>query len=130
MINEIFKEIEREREAQDKQHGGASHDENHSLKEWLAFIRKQLDMIFSPDPVSARKRLINIAALCVASIQAVSRKNFCESCKHWNMQGSDWGLCKKDDPHEEPVKDFVIDYVWPEMQWNESCDDYDEGMYD
>jgi len=82
MIN-IFHEIEKERDRQDQQWGGPEHDDAHSIYDFVRFIRKfclKIDNIFSVTNseqnirLVARKRFIKIAALAVAAIESIDRK--------------------------------------------------------
>ena len=95
----ILYEILQERVRQDKQWGGPHHDDQHTYKDWLGFIRKQLNEILShPGDKAAldeamkstfkdshtgrefsnlqlfEERMVKVAALAVAAIQSERRK--------------------------------------------------------
>jgi hypothetical protein len=74
---EIFTKIEQEREKQDLQWGGALHDDEHSLEDWIDFIDAQINRAEeceSTNLLCARERLIKVAALAVAAIESLDRK--------------------------------------------------------
>jgi hypothetical protein len=74
---QIYADIEKERNRQDAKWGGPEHDRGHLLEEWLDFIEKQisnLDVALEtggPVQEEYRRRMINIAALAVAAIEVV-----------------------------------------------------------
>ncbi len=72
-------DIELERRRQDDQWGGAGHDDQHSIMEWLSYIRKQTERCWdarSPrDHAEQRNRLIKVAALAVAGIESHDREH-------------------------------------------------------
>lgn len=63
--------IDKERDAQDKQWGGPDHDDQHTFRDWLNFIDKQLTLT---SPKNASRRFIKIAALAVAAWESIQRK--------------------------------------------------------
>lgn len=70
----IFSEIAGERIRQDAKYGGPEHDDEHSALEWAEFIGDKLDDIsLTSEQADVRKRLIQIAALAVAAIDACDR---------------------------------------------------------
>ena len=80
-MENIFEEIEQERELQDKQWGGITHDDNHSFSDWIAFIVKHLGkaVLDYKQPAEVREgrfryQMIRIAALAIAAIQATERR--------------------------------------------------------
>jgi hypothetical protein len=79
MYTETLMSILEERAQQDAQWGGEEHDDKHWPRDWMAFIRKQLDKanaeIYLPafEPDEYRRRLVKIAALAAAAINAHDR---------------------------------------------------------
>ncbi len=83
-------EIVQERIRQDKEWGGASHDDrHHDFRDWVLFIRKQLDNIQMLPGTKAQmdeamrephnfeafqSRMIKVAALAIAAVQSERRK--------------------------------------------------------
>jgi hypothetical protein len=73
---DIFSLIDRERDHQQKKWGD-KHDNRHSLHDFLAFITVQMGKVVKcSDAYEIRQAFINIAALCVASIEWMERKGF------------------------------------------------------
>lgn len=82
MREEIYKQIEAERINQDAQCGGPEHDDEHEPCDWITFVEKQVDILHkaawgeTEEPTSyeeERQRWIKIAALAVASLEAMDR---------------------------------------------------------
>jgi hypothetical protein len=78
MTPRILESIQCERDRQDKQWGGAEHDDHHSKDDWFEFIQWQIDS-FKAQPgmqrvEQARYTLVKIAALAVAGIESIDRK--------------------------------------------------------
>lgn len=75
----IVNEITDERARQDEKWGGPEHDDQHSTTEFCGFIQdyaawaRRMDQMNSPD--KARRRLIQVAALAVAAVESIDRKN-------------------------------------------------------
>lgn len=71
----VLEQIASERRRQDRQWGGASHDDDHDPREWLGFIKEHREravkVVGKPDDY--RHRLVVIAALAVAAIEALDR---------------------------------------------------------
>jgi len=76
-MDNIFDEIENERNKQDAQWGGPEHDDTHSTFEFRLQIDRQAGFIqHNPQSVADdRQRLIKIAALAFAAVQSIDRKN-------------------------------------------------------
>ncbi len=70
----IYDEIRDERDRQDKKWGGPSHDDNHSINDFIAFIAKHAGMASDSFAVTRRKQMIRVAALAVAAIQKIDRE--------------------------------------------------------
>ena len=77
----ILKEIDRERDRQDKMWGGADHDDTHTHHDWAAFITAYVGQaVFNPgggwkfDRRYFRSSMIKIAALAVAAAEWCDRK--------------------------------------------------------
>lgn len=80
-MEDIFANIVRERTRQDAQWGGAEHDLNHSVHDWVAYIVRQLGSLSRVSEKAddkhgdyphhwIRRPLVKIAALAVAALQA------------------------------------------------------------
>lgn len=72
----IFDEIVEERWKQNGKWGGADHDDTHNANDWQRYIRSHAAAL--TDTQSAReyrKELIQIAALAVAAVESLDRKN-------------------------------------------------------
>ncbi len=75
----IYTEVERERLAQDKEHGGPDHDDQHTTHDWIAFIA-----VFVGTAVKGsrwefsnrrfRASMLKIAALAVAAVEWCDRR--------------------------------------------------------
>ena len=73
--SEIYIDIALERNRQDAQWGGPSHDDSHSTRDWAGFVEKQArEMWLKPTFSEARERLVKIAALAVAGIESLDRR--------------------------------------------------------
>ncbi len=76
----IFMEIERERLYQDEKWGGPEHDDKHGIRDWLSFIVVYLGKGVDRDADWGRRMsisryaLIQVAALCVAAVEAFDRR--------------------------------------------------------
>lgn len=75
----VLQQIAAERKRQDRQWGGASHDDEHEPKDWLKYIdehrvRAQKVASHLKDSDAYRHRLVVIAALAVAAIEAHDRR--------------------------------------------------------
>jgi len=79
--DKIFNEIDAERTYQDAQWGGESHDATHSIRDWASYIIVYLGKMLGResdwgyDIPFARKMLIKVAALSVAAVESIDRKN-------------------------------------------------------
>ena len=76
--NPLF-EVERERARQVAKWGGAEHDDQHSTQyfaqmiiDYAGWVRAMANM---QSPGKARRRLIQIAALAIAAVESIDRKN-------------------------------------------------------
>lgn len=71
----VFDEIHNERNEQDAQWGGESHDDGHTPFDWLNFIEHQIVRARegSVEYAIVRHRLVKIAALAVAGIESIDR---------------------------------------------------------
>jgi hypothetical protein len=73
---EIFDAIAEEREAQDKQWGCPYHDDMHTANDWIVIIFRSLAKAACFDhfrPRDFRHRMIQVAAVAVAAVEAVDR---------------------------------------------------------
>lgn len=74
-MEQVLKEIRMERYRQDEKWGGASHDDTHTMADWIRFIQQKISLIrASVDGGYQRQKFVVIAALCAAAIQACDRK--------------------------------------------------------
>lgn len=83
-IRKVLEAIQAERVRQDAQWGGPEHDDTHNLFDWVDFIVAQAEKFgqqtlargeaywATPD---ARQRLVKIAALAVAALESLERKD-------------------------------------------------------
>lgn len=81
----VYDEIAAERERQDDEWGGPGHDDGHHVISWHSFINKQMELMLWPiysaaqlgpnpgDIALIRERLLKIAALAVAGMEALDR---------------------------------------------------------
>lgn len=71
----VFDEVRAERVRQDRQWGGAAHDDIHDRLEWCRYIDKQILFAIrhDSDPVEFENRMIKAAALAVAAIESSRR---------------------------------------------------------
>ena len=76
----ILEEIVAERKHQDEKWGGPEHDDKHGIRDWLSFIVVYLGKGVNRDAEWGRKlsisryALIQVAALCVAAVEAFDRR--------------------------------------------------------
>lgn len=68
----IIAQVIQERKMQDRQWGGADHDDTHPVGDWIEYIYHQIDLLDLRDP---RERFIKIAALAVAAVESEDRRN-------------------------------------------------------
>lgn len=72
----VVREVMSERARQDAKWGGTWHDDTHSLLDWWAFIRQRMTGRSYPEgPQRERQDLIEIAALAIAAVESMDRKN-------------------------------------------------------
>jgi len=77
-MNNVLVEISDERERQDKKWGGAGHDDQRHPQDFVQLIEDYAGwarvMAGMNNPEKTRKRLIQVAALAVAAIESIDRK--------------------------------------------------------
>lgn len=71
----IYAQIEVERLRQNMQWGGALHDDQHKRRTWRRIIGEHVDRLVKSKGDTWRHRLVAIAAVCVAAIEAHDRKD-------------------------------------------------------
>ena len=72
--NDIWNEILKERNLQDRQWGGPEHDDEHNSRDWIIFIVKQLGKASVPwSEGNFKIRMIKVAALAVAALEWLYR---------------------------------------------------------
>lgn len=76
MKESILDEIRRERDRQDEQYGGASHDDMHTIFDWVALITKHTGRAALDLPTDSRFRyqMVRVGALAVAAIEWFDRR--------------------------------------------------------
>ncbi|RKP46662.1 hypothetical protein D7S86_24540 [Pararobbsia silviterrae] len=74
----ITTEIIAERDRQDYQWGGPAHDDRHSSFEFLTYVARQVDLGAAAKASTHRGRLLKIAALAMAGIEAIDRSAHAE----------------------------------------------------
>lgn len=76
-LDDALRSVLVERFQQTSQWGGAAHDDLHAPAEWVDFLLKQLALAEAPaiarDRQGLRRRLVRIAALSLAAIEAFDR---------------------------------------------------------
>ena len=71
----IFNEIDKEREYQDKKWGGHSNDDKLDMAQWAGFVSEYATGSSARTwQKPSRERFVKAAALCVAAIEALDRK--------------------------------------------------------
>jgi hypothetical protein len=70
----IYAQITEERYGQDRQWGGKLHDDEHKKSLWRRILAEHVERLRKEKGDSWRHRLVVIAALCVAAIEAHDRK--------------------------------------------------------
>jgi len=70
---EVYNAIRNERIQQDQQWGGPDHDDTHELEDWCMFIEYQLERCNGVGGPEYRERMVKVAALAVAAIEAWDR---------------------------------------------------------
>lgn len=83
-VGAVLTEVMKERAHQDERWGGANHDDQHTLKDFVGFIERYTRRVLW-DTVTSRKALIQVAALAVAACESLDRKAvpptwFCKAC--------------------------------------------------
>lgn len=70
---EVYEIINDERDYQDQKWGGKSHDEKHSVSDWLIFIRKHLNdaenALYSSNACDAMNAIKKATALGIAAME-------------------------------------------------------------
>jgi len=75
----VLREVSQERDRQNAKWGGPEHDDQHPTEEFVQLIKdyagwaRAMSGMNSPD--KARARLIQVAALAVAAVESIDRKN-------------------------------------------------------
>jgi hypothetical protein len=70
--SKVLADVARERDYQDRQWAGAEHDDAHTDNDWWQYICYQYVHRMRSSP---RERFIKIAALAVAAVESIDRKN-------------------------------------------------------
>lgn len=77
--SDIVAEVIVERVQQDVQWGGPEADDSRTPQQWLGYIERQLRKVAhpteQPTPANFRERMVKVAALALAALQADARKN-------------------------------------------------------
>lgn len=87
----VLGQVETERQLQDIQWGGASHDDTHVQNDWTEQIQRQLNFAINEqsDFRKWRSRLIKIAALAIAGCESQDRIHF-KQISSVNTTFEDW----------------------------------------
>lgn len=77
LTTEAVGDISMERVLQDHQWGGPETDDQRSEAEWSEYIHRQLSKLFQDEggALAARDRFVKVAALAIAAIQSIDRRN-------------------------------------------------------
>lgn len=72
----VIRKLLSERRRQDRQWGGDKHDDNHSARDFLSFIEKQVDRAKGICEIceDIDARLIKIGALAIAALEMLMRE--------------------------------------------------------
>ncbi len=74
----VLDEIEAERTRQDRKWGGRHHDDSHQRSDFIRFVRDHTDAaraaVNRGDIDAWRTEMIQVAALCVASVESSDRR--------------------------------------------------------
>lgn len=77
--SDIVAQVIVERVQQDVQWGGPEADDSRTPQQWLGYIERQLRKVAhpteQPTPANFRERMVKVAALAIAALQADARKN-------------------------------------------------------
>jgi hypothetical protein len=71
--DEIYKAVDKEREAQDREHGGPAHDDAHNHYDWIVFVTKHLGRSVTGGRTQFIKQMVRVAALAVAAVEWATR---------------------------------------------------------
>jgi hypothetical protein len=74
----IASEVISERDRQDFQWGGPDQDDRRSSRDFLSYIASQVELATAEKTSGHRNRMLRIAALAVASIEAIDRREHAE----------------------------------------------------
>jgi hypothetical protein len=101
----ILGDVETERERQDKEWGGAAHDDGHTIEDWREQIEKHRELAHNElakgdaaDYGIVRDRLIKVAALSAAAMQSQERIRYGQitkdnsSFEEWFNQVKEFGI--------------------------------------
>jgi len=69
----ILTEVAEERDRQDEKWGGPEHDDLHSVRDWIGYIRDHNKQAL--DVGEFRQQMIRVAALAVAAVESYDRNN-------------------------------------------------------
>jgi len=98
MREKIFAEIGKEREAQDREHGGAEHDDGLTQAQWVALLTRHVGLAVCDAAVVAnlgrfRRQLVCVAALAVAALESLDRqwrpKDPVTDLRRWGQEMAD-----------------------------------------
>jgi hypothetical protein len=73
-MNKILEEIEIERNYQLTKYS-ESFDNNHSYLDWVAYILRRFSLALLFDKQYYEDTFIEVAAMCIAAVQSIRRKN-------------------------------------------------------
>lgn len=90
-MDAILAEIKAERERQDAKWGGAKYDDGHPPEDWVSLLGDRVEKVsieiepwYANRPGEYRRRLIQVAAVAVAAVEAWERQE--QYNKDWISQ--------------------------------------------
>jgi hypothetical protein len=121
-VSNALIDVQKERDRQDEKWGGSDHDDTHCVNDWVEFIctyaqwAKMMWRLDSPDKF--RRRMIQVAALAVASCESFDRNDLPKK-----TTDSRWIMCGLCDTAYDPAdtKEAAI-HDHPEPQSGEPRD--------
>jgi hypothetical protein len=71
----VYDDIRAERQRQDVKWGGPEHDDRHLVGDWVGLLDDRVHLLYSDNEAGPgyRRRLVQVAALAVAAVEAFDR---------------------------------------------------------
>jgi hypothetical protein len=73
-FTDLYDEIRDERQRQDAKYGGAEHDDEHQMNDFIAYITKHAGRCVDAKSHDVRTHMIRVAALAVAVVEKIDRE--------------------------------------------------------